>query len=194
VGHHKTVGKPGNKGRHAACGIAALLATAAFTILPVSAKADSTHSAMDATRAKADSLTAAEAQAFIERYVAAWASDDPATSLGALWDAEGKLYDPLLDHVLSGAQIPALTRAQLNAAPDLVWTLLDWTMRGDTIIMEWRNEWTLAGKRFEWQGVDKMTLKNGKIVEERVYMDTAPLRAAKEGKPLRPITSIESSQ
>jgi hypothetical protein len=33
------------------------------------------------------------------------------------------------------------------------------------------------GIRFDWCGVDKLRIRGGKIVEERVYSDTAPLRA-----------------
>ena len=49
---------------------------------------------------------------------------------------------------------------------------------------------TSGGKRFDWRGVDKFRLRDGRIVEERVYMDTAPLRAAAEGLTLRPVIAL----
>ena len=44
--------------------------------------------------------------------------------------------------------------------------------------------------RFEWRGVDKFRIKEGKIIEERVYSDTAPLRAFRKGETLEPITQF----
>jgi hypothetical protein len=44
------------------------------------------------------------------------------------------------------------------------------------------------GARFDWRGVDKFRLSAGKIIEERVYCDTAPLRALRTGEALEPIT------
>ena len=43
-------------------------------------------------------------------------------------------------------------------------------------------------QRFSWRGVDKFRIKAAKIVEERVYCDTAPLRAMRTGEALEPIT------
>jgi hypothetical protein len=44
--------------------------------------------------------------------------------------------------------------------------------------------------RFSWRGVDKFRLKAGKIIEEVVYCDTAPLRALRTGETLEPITKF----
>src|SRR3546814_5391525 len=73
----------------------------------------------------------------------------------------------------------------MAATPDLVWQLLDWSWRGDVVIVEWQCSRFVAGRKFSWRGVDKFVVKDGMIVEERVYMDTAPLRAARDGKALR---------
>jgi ketosteroid isomerase-like protein len=62
--------------------------------------------------------------------------------------------------------------------------LLDWTSRGDVIVIEWQTTRNINGTRFEWRGVDKFRLKDGKIAEERVYSDTAPLRALRTGETL----------
>jgi ketosteroid isomerase-like protein len=77
---------------------------------------------------------------------------------------------------------------QTAAAPDFVWQLLDWTARGDVIMIEWQTTRIVNGARFDWRGVDKFRIKAGKIIEERVYCDTAPLRALRTGEVLEPIT------
>ena len=46
------------------------------------------------------------------------------------------------------------------------------------------------GKRFDWRGVDKITLQEGKIAEEIVYFDTAPLRARRTGQALEALVKF----
>ena len=131
-------------------------------------------------------MTDAEAQDFITKFAAAWAARDGQAFL-ALWHPDGTLHYPLTDRPIAGKEISRLNDVQREAAPDLVWQLLDWTTRGDVVIIEWQSTRVVSGKRFDWRGVDKLRLKEGKIIEERVYMDTAPLRAARAGTALEPI-------
>jgi ketosteroid isomerase-like protein len=76
------------------------------------------------------------------------------------------------------------------AARDGNGQLLDWSARGDVVIIEWQTTRLINGTRFSWRGVDKFRFKNGKIIEERVYCDTAPLRALRSGEALEPITKF----
>lgn len=83
-----------------------------------------------------------------------------------------------------------MTEIVKERAPDSVWQLLDWTARGAVVIVEWQNTRNLPGRRLEWRGVDKFRLRDGKILEERVYTDTAPIRAAAKGEKLGPVISL----
>jgi ketosteroid isomerase-like protein len=134
-------------------------------------------------------MTDAEIQDFITRFAAAWAARDGAL-FRALWHEDGVLHYPLTDRPLAGAEIERLNAAQREAAPDLVWQLLDWTARGDVVIIEWQATRHGGGERFDWRGVDKFRLREGRIVEERVYMDTAPLRARRSGTALEPLLRL----
>ncbi len=78
-----------------------------------------------------------------------------------------------------GKEMGQLTELVRKAAPDHVWQLLDWTSRSDVVVVEWQATRTADGQRLDWRGVDKFRLRNGRIAEERVYMDTAMLRAAR---------------
>jgi len=49
----------------------------------------------------------------------------------------------------------------------------------EDIAIEWQATRTAGGRRIDWRGVDKFRLREGRIAEERVYMDTAVLRAAR---------------
>jgi ketosteroid isomerase-like protein len=132
-------------------------------------------------------MTDAEIADFVTRFAAAWAARDGDAFL-ALWHPEGLLYTPMVGRTVSGNELDRLMEVQKEAAPDFVWQLLDWTSRGDVVIIEWQTSRIINGSRFDWRGVDKFRIKAGRIIEERVYTDTAPLRAARSGTALEPIT------
>lgn len=134
-------------------------------------------------------MTDAEIQDFVTRFAAAWAARDGNAFLD-LWHPEGLLHTPLVNRPIAGSELPQLLEVQTEAAPDFVWQLLDWTARGDVVIIEWQTTRFINGTRFSWRGVDKFRFRGGKIIEERVYCDTAPLRALRSGEALEPITKF----
>jgi ketosteroid isomerase-like protein len=132
-------------------------------------------------------MTDAEIAGFVTRFAAAWAARDGEAFL-ALWHPEGLLHTPMVGRTVKGSELARLLEVQKEAAPDFVWQLLDWTSRGDVVIIEWQTTRIVNGARFDWRGVDKFRIQGGRIIEERVYTDTAPLRAARSGTALEPIT------
>jgi ketosteroid isomerase-like protein len=134
-------------------------------------------------------MTDEEVQNFVTRFAAAWAARDGNAFL-ELWHPDGMLHTPLVNRPVAGSELPRLLEVQTAAAPDFVWQLLDWTSRGDVVIVEWQTTRNVNGVRFEWRGVDKFRITAGKIAEERVYSDTAPLRAFRSGERLEPITTL----
>ena len=134
-------------------------------------------------------MTDAEVQEFVTRFAAAWAARD-GNAFIELWHPEGLLDTPLVNRRVKGSELGRLMEVQTSAAPDFVWQLLDWTSRGDVVIIEWQTTRNVGGVRFEWRGVDKFRIRHGKIIEERVYSDTAPLRAFRKGETLEPITTL----
>jgi ketosteroid isomerase-like protein len=134
-------------------------------------------------------MTDAETQDFVTRFAAAWAARDGDAFLD-LWHPEGLLHTPMVGRSVAGSELSRLMEAQTAAAPDFVWQLLDWTSRGDVVIIEWQTSRFVNGARFSWRGVDKFRIRSGKIIEERVYCDTAPLRALRSGEALEPITEF----
>jgi ketosteroid isomerase-like protein len=134
-------------------------------------------------------MTDAEVQEFVTRFAAAWAARD-GNAFMELWHPDGLLDTPLVNRRVKGSELGRLMEVQTLAAPDFVWQLLDWTSRGDVIVIEWQTTRNVNGIRFEWRGVDKFRIRQGKIVEERVYSDTAPLRAFRKGETPEPITTL----
>lgn len=83
-------------------------------------------------------MTDMEIQDFVTRFAAAWATRDVEAFL-ALWHPEGRLHSPLYDRPVAGKELGRLTEIVKERAPDSVWQLLDWTARGDTVVIEWQN-------------------------------------------------------
>jgi ketosteroid isomerase-like protein len=134
-------------------------------------------------------MTTEEVQDFVTRFAAAWAARDGDAFL-RLWHPDGTLTTPLVDRPVKGSELAKLIEVQSASAPDFVWQLLDWTSRGDVVIIEWQTTRHVEGRRFEWRGVDKFRLRDGRIAQEVVYSDTAPLRAFRSGEKLEPITKF----
>lgn len=134
-------------------------------------------------------MTDQDVQEFVTKFAAAWAVRDGEAFL-ALWHPDGVLHSPHYDRPVTGKEFGRFTDFVAEIAPDLVWQLLDWTWRGDVVIVEWQATRVRGGIRFDSRGVDKFRLRDGKIVEERVYTDTAPMRAARQGEPLEPLVRL----
>ena len=132
-------------------------------------------------------MTDAEIQDFVTRFAAAWAARDGKAFLD-LWHPEGSLNTPMVNRTIKGSELGRLLEVQKAAAPDFVWQLLDWTSRDNVVVIEWQTTRIVNGARFDWRGVDKFRIRDGKIISEQVYCDTAPLRALRTGETLEPIT------
>lgn len=134
-------------------------------------------------------MTESEAEAFVKRFEAAWAGRQSRAFL-ELWHPDGKLHSPYYDRVIFGREIGALNELQGLAVPNLTWRLIGWTWRADTVVVEWENSNRYGERLVTWRGVDKFTLREGKIAEEIVYADTAVLHGLRSGKPLEPLIRV----
>jgi len=124
-------------------------------------------------------MTDIEKQTFVDSFAAAWAARDGEAFL-ALWHPEGLLHYPYANRVIKGSEIGKLNDLTKASSPHLTWKLVDWTSRGDVVVIEWESSNRYGELVIVWRGVDKMTLRDGKIIEEIVYSDTAPLQALRQ--------------
>ena len=125
-------------------------------------------------------MTDIEAQTFVDNFAAAWAARSGDAFL-ALWHPDGQLHYPFANGVIEGSEIGKLNDLTKTRAPQLTWKLVDWTSRDDVVVIEWESSNRYGERVIVWRGVDKMTLRDGKIIEEIVYCDTAPLQALRRG-------------
>src|SRR5258708_34691295 len=79
-------------------------------------------------------MTDAEIQDFVTRFAAAWAARAGNAFLD-LWHPEGLLHTPMVGRAVRGGELNRLLEVQTAAAPDFIWQLLDWTSRGDVVII-----------------------------------------------------------
>ena len=84
-----------------------------------------------------------------------------------------------------GKELGRLTELVRERAPDSVWQLLDWTARGDTVIVEWQNSRIAGGQRLDWCGVDKFRLRDRRM--SRSASTWTPPRC---GRPLKALLCV----
>jgi hypothetical protein len=135
-------------------------------------------------------MTESEAADFVVKLASVWAGGISGAFID-VWHPDGVPAHPMLDKQLRGIDIPNLHRAQLASAPDLKFEVVGWTWREDIVAVEWSVRRTLNGREFSWQGVDIITLREGNILKEVVYSDTAPPRALSQGKAVEPMMKAD---
>jgi hypothetical protein len=133
-----------------------------------------------------------QAAEFVEKFAQAWARREPAL-FEALWHPHGELIYPYANRRIAGHEIGKLNEMLRKSAPALTWVLLGWTSRDAVVVIEWRTSNMYGERRVEWSGVDRITLDQGKIIEEIVYADTAPLREIREGRSFEPLITLPAA-
>ncbi|MEK7830596.1 MAG: nuclear transport factor 2 family protein [Acidobacteriota bacterium] len=137
-------------------------------------------------------MTELDAQEFVTRFADAWATRDGEAFL-AVWHPDGKLHSPFYNRVIAGCEIGKLSEMQKTQLPHLTWTLIGWTWRDNIIVIEWETSNRYGEKSVTWRGVDKLTIREGKIIEEIVYVDTAPIQAQRAGRPFDALVQLPAS-
>jgi hypothetical protein len=133
-----------------------------------------------------------EAREFVAQFSAAWATRD-GDAFVALWHPDGQLHSPFYDRAIAGREMGKLNDLLKAQIPQLTWTIIDWTWRGDVAVIEWENTNRYGDTTVRWRGVDKVTVRAGKIIEEVVYVDTAPLHALRAGRPFDALVPLPRS-
>jgi ketosteroid isomerase-like protein len=114
---------------------------------------------------------------FVERFKAFWAAPDPA-ALGDLLHEDAHLVQPMMPEARSRAHYAALTGQLLTFIPDLRGTTRRWGETDDGVLIEHTLAGTLGGKPLRWDIADRITLRDGKVVERIAYFDPLPIAVA----------------
>lgn len=126
--------------------------------------------------------TEAEAAEFVGRFERFWATPDP-DLLGELLHPDAHLKQPFRPEMHSCAAYADELRRLLRLCPDLAGDLLWWSAVHDGVVIEHTLSGTIAGKRFSLEVLDRITLRDGKVVERLAYFDPSPLIVAIATRP-----------
>ena len=142
--------------------------------------------------AEEKTMSPAEIEAFVDRFTTAWRTRRN-EDFEAIWHAHGNLVYPFASRVIKGSEIGVLNDLTKKNAPYLTWRALGWTARGNVIVVEWESSNRYGDRSLTWRGMDKLTLEDGKIIEEVVFTDTAPFQALRRGEAFAPLIAFPDS-
>ena len=111
---------------------------------------------------------------FVERFKRFWAAPDPA-ALGELLHDDARLIQPLMPSMRSRAAYAEATRRLLAVMPDLHGRTRRWGETEDGVLIEHTLAGTLGGRQLSWDLTDRITLREGRVVERIAYFDPLPL-------------------
>jgi ketosteroid isomerase-like protein len=119
---------------------------------------------------------------FVERFRRFWATPDPA-ALDELLHDDARLVQPLMPEARSRVAYAEAMRRLLAVMPDLHGRTLRWAHTEDGVLIEHTLAGTLGGKPFSWDLTDRITLRDGRVVERIAYFDPLPLVLAVVTRP-----------
>jgi ketosteroid isomerase-like protein len=114
---------------------------------------------------------------FVERFKLFWAAPDPA-ALDELMHEDARLVQPLMREARSRAAYAGAMRRLLAVMPDLHGRTHRWGPTEDGVLIEHTLAGTLGGKALSWDLTDRITLRDGRVVERIAYFDPLPLLPA----------------
>jgi ketosteroid isomerase-like protein len=115
---------------------------------------------------------------FVDRWAAFWAAPDPAR-VGELAAADIELRYPGQPEPLRGLQAWRERVASIvERLPDVRLTVTAHATAGDVCFVSWRGTATAGGHPIAWEGIDRMRVRNGLVVDSLVAFDTGGLRPA----------------
>ena len=111
---------------------------------------------------------------FVERFKRFWAAPD-AAALDALLHDDAHLVQPLIPEARSCAAYAQAMRRLLAVMPDLHGRTHRWGPTEDGVLIEHTLSGTLGGKPLSWDLTDRITLRDGRVIERIAYFDPLPL-------------------
>ncbi|HTJ36044.1 MAG TPA: nuclear transport factor 2 family protein [Dactylosporangium sp.] len=114
---------------------------------------------------------------FVDRWAAFWSAPDPAR-VGDLAAPGIELRYPGLPEPLRGLEAWQNRVASIvERFPDVRLTVTGHATAGELCFVSWRGTATSGGHPISWEGIDRMRLRDGLVVDSLVAFDTAGLRS-----------------
>jgi hypothetical protein len=131
----------------------------------------------------ADSPPSETARAWVDAFAEGWrAPSDPdsfADHFIPWFDPDIRLVAPLMPTAVGiEAFRDRFVRPVFMQFPDLRGSVLGWAASGDVVYIELLLEATIGRRRVEWVSVDRITLREGKVVERIASFDPTAIALA----------------
>jgi ketosteroid isomerase-like protein len=124
-----------------------------------------------------------EAERFVAAFEAAWKTPR-LEDFEALATLEVRLVQPVATTTEGIEAFRDFFRRLTALIPDLSARVDGWAPSGDdTVYIELTFRGTLGGKPISWHGVDRITLRDGRIAERVNYADPVPILLAIASRP-----------
>jgi ketosteroid isomerase-like protein len=129
-----------------------------------------------------------DAEAWIGAFTEGWRrpadADEFSDPFEPILDPQVRLVQPRIPAAVGRAAFRELfARPAFTLIPDLHADVHDWAVRGDTAYVEFTLRGTLGGRPIEWRAVDRLSLRDGLLVERRSFFDPAPVLLAVATRP-----------
>lgn len=118
----------------------------------------------------------AEHEDFYERFQSFWAAPSGAR-VAEIIRSDATIHFSG-QGTFTGAQYVDVMQGLLDVMEGLEVTPLDCAGNGEQLYIHWRTSVLIEGKRREYVGVDRFTIREGMAVEEYVIFDTAVLASS----------------
>ncbi len=120
-----------------------------------------------------------ESAEIVEQYIAAWNGHKP-EDIVALFHEEGSYWDPVVGQDIPGVAVEQYAQALITGFPDFQFEILSMKSIDDTVVFEWVMKGQNTGpmeahpttnQQLALPGVDVITVKDGKLLSVKAYMD-----------------------
>jgi len=123
-----------------------------------------------------------DAATFVRRFADAWATPRVERFVSML-APDVVLLQPVTPAVHGRDAAAREFGRLLRWLPDLAGVVDEWAATGDTVMIAWRLRFTLGTAPFELRLVDRLVVRDGRIVEREAYFDSLRFLLATLARP-----------
>lgn len=143
---------------------------------------------MSTATSTANGSVSAEAEAWVEQFIAGWRAPTDAESFADHFDRiisdDVRMVQPQIPTAVGRQAFrEAFVRPVFSLISDLHASVHHWAASGDVVLIEFTLAGTLGGRPVSWDAVDKVTLRDGIAIERISYFDPLPLLGAVATRP-----------
>jgi ketosteroid isomerase-like protein len=118
----------------------------------------------------------------VQSFAAFWANPQPQMLRGAVGEDVAVYYPGAAEAQRGPEAYMAAVQRYLDAVPDLRLEVVEYAHNGDDTFVRWLARGTGKHGRFELTGVDRIRVRDGLVVENRIFYDSAEFARLSGGR------------